>query len=130
MSLAVLLAFVSRESDPLIWLGVGTVFFVGFVAGVFWGRGKLQKWLSKSLANKTKAIESIHLRRLGLQQIIVLVRGLLHFASVVLVLIATIAWILFALTGFETTQPFAEDLMQGVQAKGRDLGHGLLAALP
>ena len=130
MSLAVLLAFVSRESDPLIWLGVGTVFFVGFVAGVFWGRGKLQKWLSKSLANKTKAIESIHLRRLGLQQIIVLVRGLLHFASVVLVLIATIAWILFALTGFETTQPFAEDLMQGVQAKGRDLGHGLFAALP
>lgn len=130
MSLVSLFAFVSRESDPVMWLTVGTIFFVGFVIGVIWGRGKLQKSLSKVLANKTKGIESIHLRRLGLQQIIVLVRGMLHFASVVVVLLATIAWILFALTGFEVTRPFAAGLMQDVQDKARILGHDLLGAFP
>lgn len=113
-----------------MWLAIGTVFFIGFVVGVIWGRGRLQKWLSKTLANKTKAIESIHLRRLGLQQIIVLVRGMLHFASVVVLLLATIAWIIFALTGFETTRPFAEDLMRGFSQKGHLLWLDLLRALP
>ena len=130
MSFAVHLAFVSRESDPIMWLAIGTVFFIGFVVGVIWGRGKLQKWLSKSLANKTKAIESIHLRRLGLQQIIVLVRGMLHFASVVVLLLATIAWIVFALTGFEVTRPFGEDLMRGFAEKGHLLWLNFLGALP
>lgn len=130
MSSVSLLAFVSRESDPLLWLAVGTVFFIGFVAGVFWGRGKLQKSLSKILANKTKGIESIHLRRLGLQQIIVLVRGMLHFVSVVVVLLATIAWVVFALTGFEFTRPYAQQLMAKFAEKGHVLWLDLLGALP
>lgn len=70
------------------------------------------------------------MRRLGLQQIIVLVRGLLHFASVVVLLLATIAWIIFNLTGFEVTRPFAEDLMRGFFQKGHVLWLDFLGALP
>ena len=79
-------------TDPLGLLLIGTVFFAGFVAGILWARSRLEKWLSKMMANKTKKIESIHLRRLGLQQIVVLVRGVLHWVSVVMLAIAAVSY--------------------------------------
>lgn len=116
--------------DPMVLLLIGTIFFTGFVLGVWWTRSRVQKWLSKTMANKTKKIESIHLRRLGLQQIIVLVRGVLHWISVLLVGVAAVVWIAFVLMRFEFTRPYAEGLFEQLKAKAESLGVGLLDALP
>ncbi|GAB5559607.1 MAG: hypothetical protein SynsKO_12540 [Synoicihabitans sp.] len=124
------IAFISRESDPWLWLFAGTLFFVGFVFGVLWGRGRVQKWLSKALADKTKGIGSIQLRRLGVQQIVVLVRSLLHAASIVVLVIASLAWIVFALTGFEPTRPWADQVLADGLVKGHLLLNDLIAAIP
>lgn len=114
----------------MLWLTLGTVFFLGFVAGVIWGRGKLQKWLARRVADKSKGITSIHLRRLSLQQFIVFVRGILHATSVVVLVVATALWIIFVLSRFEATKPFAQALLQNLGEKGTELGHDLLGALP
>jgi small-conductance mechanosensitive channel len=116
--------------NPMLWLALGTVFFLGFVAGVIWGRGRLQKWLARTVADKSKSIASIQLRRLGLQQFVVFVRGTLHAASVVLLVAASALWIVFVLSRFDTTKPFAEALLKNIGEQGRELGHDLLGALP
>lgn len=117
-------------NNPMLWLALGTVFFLGFVAGVIWGRGKVQKWLARTVADKSKSITSIHLRRLGLQQFIVFVRGILHATSVVVLVVATALWMIFVLSRFEATKPFASALLRNMGEKGSELGHDLLGALP
>lgn len=116
--------------DPLLWLALGTVFFVGFVLGVIWGRGRLQNWLGRIVADKSKGITSVHLRRLGLQQFIVFVRGILHAVSIVLVVAASLLWVIFVLSRFETTRPYAQGMLEGISQKGVDFGNQLLGALP
>lgn len=114
----------------MMLLLIGTVFFGGFVLGTWWTRRRVEKWLSKSMADKTKKIESIHLRRLGLQQIIVLVRGVLHWVSVLVVAVAALIWIAFVLMRFEFTRPYAEGLFEQLKLKAQEFGLSMLDALP
>ena len=116
--------------QPMVLLLIGTGFFAGFVLGIWWTRSRVEKWLSKSMADKTKKIESIHLRRLGLQQIIVLVKGVLHWISVLLVGLAAVVWLAFVLMRFEFTRPYAQGLFEQLKLKAQGLGIGLLDALP
>lgn len=118
------------SDDPLLWLALGTFFFAGFVLGVIWGRGKLQNWLGRVVADKSKSIASVHLRRLGLQQFIVFVRGILHATSVVLVVAASLLWVIFVLSRFETTRPYAQGMLESINEKGVAFGQQLLGALP
>ena len=114
----------------MLWLALGTGLFLGFVMGVIWGRGRLQKWLARAVADKSKSITSIPLRRLSLQQFIVFVRGILHATSVVMLVVATVLWIIFVLSRFETTKPFANSLLRNMGEKGSELGQDLLGAFP
>ncbi len=117
-----------QQSPALARVGHG--FFIGFVLGVIWGRGRLQQWLARAVADKSKGITSLQLRRMSLQQFVVFLRGILYAGSVVVLVVATILWGIFVLSRFEATEPFARALLLGHGGKGTELGEDLLAALP
>lgn len=114
----------------MLWLALGTGLFVGFVLGVIWGKGRLQSWLGRLAADKTKGIASFHLRRLSLQQFIVFLKGILQGASFVLLFVATCLWLIFVFSRFDLTRPYAEGLLNDVLLKAAGFGQDLLGALP
>ena len=112
------------------WLAIGTIFFAGFVVGVMWGRSRLQNLVGRVLASRARQIESLQLRRLGLQQLILLVRGLLHGVSWVIMVCAAILWVVFVLSSFEATRPWGEQMVEQITAKAVQLGSDAIGALP
>ncbi len=115
---------------PVQALGWSTLAYVAAIFVIIWGRRWLLRALAKLAASKSKHIESLRLRRLGLQQIVVLMRTMLQLASVVLLLLVTLLWLGLLMMSLELTREVGLLVVQQVEAGARQLGVNLLQALP
>ncbi len=120
----------STPAGPLLAVALPTVIFLLVAAAVWWGRNRVLAWINRRMAGQVRRLESAHLRRVSLKQLLGLSQLLVRIATTIVLLAVTALWLTAVLDALPATHGWAVRIERALMDQLSTLAQGTLAAVP